>query len=97
MPELLPIRIGLGNQPAADINFQVIAVGAEHGFGKSHRFIATGPTESRFKSHRFCIALRLVEAGGGLGLAEDVHNAVVTDAVARTKIDRKSTRLNSSH
>src|SRR5579871_3589960 len=41
----------------------------------------------RFEDNFLCrIALRFVEARGGLGLAEDIGDAVVTNAIPRTEV-----------
>ena len=49
--------------------------------------VAVGPVECGFEDDLFGgIALRLVEAGGRLGLAEDVGDAVVADAVAGAEV-----------
>jgi len=65
----------------------VFAVGAHDGLGKADRLVAACPVECRFEHNLFCwIALRFVEAGGKLGLAEDVGDAVIADAVAGSEV-----------
>ena len=71
----------------AQIELQVVAVGADDGLGEADGLVAAGPVEGGLQHDLFCgIALRFVEAGGGLGLAEDIGDAVVADAVAGAEV-----------
>ena len=81
------VGIGLGEELAVDVELQMVAVGADYGLGEADVFIAARPVEGWLQHNLFLrIALRLVESGRGLGLAEDVRDAVVADAVARAEV-----------
>ena len=55
--------------------------------GEADGFVAARPVEGGLEHDLFAgIALRFVEAGGGLGLAEDVGDAVIADAVAGAEV-----------
>ena len=75
------------NAGVAEIELEVVAVGADHHLRKTDRLIAARPVEGGFEDDLFRgIALRLVEAGGGFVLAEDVGDTVVAEAVARAEV-----------
>src|SRR5258708_11606346 len=76
------VRIHFSHELAGNIKFQVIAIRTDDRFGESNGFITAGPVERGLEDHFFRrIALRLIEAGGGLGFAENVGYAVIADAV----------------
>src|ERR1700740_1781720 len=65
----------------------MIAVGTDDRFGKARGLIAVGPMERRFENNLLRrIALRFVESRSRLGLAEDIGNTVIADAVARAEV-----------
>ena len=65
----------------------MVAIRTNDGFGEADGFIAASPVESGLEDHFFLgITLRFVEAGGGLGFAENVGDAVIADAVAGAEI-----------
>src|SRR5258707_1203294 len=65
----------------------MIAVGTNDRFGEASRLIAVGPVKRGLENNLLrWIALRLVESCRGLGLAKDVGNTVIADAVARAEV-----------
>ena len=71
----------------AHIELEVITVRADDGLGEAGGFVGVGPVEGWLEDDLFGgIALRFVEAGSGLGLAEDVSDAVVADTVAGAEV-----------
>src|SRR5207247_10374693 len=81
------VRIGLCDELIRNVKFQVVAIRTNDGFGEADGFIAASPVESGLEDHFFLgITLRFVEAGGGLGFAENVGGAVIADAVAGAEI-----------
>src|ERR1700760_3613003 len=91
MLELLTIRIGLGELLPLTIVFdkqlQVIAIRADHCDCELGGFVTGCPVERGLENNLFFgVTLRLVESRRWLWLAEDIANAVIADAVARTEI-----------
>ena len=87
MWKLLAVGIGLGHQAARYVELEVIAVGGDQGIGEAPVLIAARPVEGWHEDDLFFrVALRAIETGGRLGLAEDVSNAVIADAVAGAEV-----------
>ena len=91
MRELLAVRVGFGELleafAAVEEELDVIAVRADEGHGEAGVFVVARPVECGLEDDLlFGVALRFVEAGGGLGLAEDVGDAVITDAIAAAEV-----------
>ena len=75
------------HQLVRNVEFQMIAIRTDDGLGEADGFIAAGPMEGRLEDDFFFgIALGLVKAGGGLGFAENVGDAVIADAVAGAEV-----------
>src|SRR4249919_2085835 len=69
------------------MKLQVVAIGANNGFGEADGFVATCPVEGGFEDNFFGgIALRFVKTGGGLGFAENIGDAVIADAIAGAEV-----------
>ena len=85
--KLLPIRIHFRHHFAGNVNLQMVAVGADNRFRESDRLVAACPMEGGLQ-HNFILrlALRLVEPGSRLRLAEHIGDAVVANAVARSEV-----------
>ena len=84
------LAVGLGalGRKVAHLQFHVVAVG-QHDQGQHFAavFFAPGPVGHGLQHHLLSrVALAGVAPGGELGFAEDVHHAVVADAVARTEV-----------
>ena len=86
--KITPVGIDLRDQFVIDIELEMVAVGADHSGVESDRFIPARPAEGGFQ-HNFLprVALRFVKTRGGLGLAENVSHAVVTNAVAGAEVE----------
>jgi hypothetical protein len=93
--EFFAVGIGFGEEfpgifvvaAGTRVQLEVIAVGADDGFGESDGLIAARPVEGRLEYDFFgWIALRFVETAGGLELAKDVGDAVVADAIAGSEV-----------
>src|SRR6185312_1322455 len=71
----------------AEIELQMIAVGADDRLGKAYRLISARPMECGFEYDLFSrVALRFIEARRGLGFAEHIGNAVVADAISGAEV-----------
>jgi hypothetical protein len=80
-----PLRRGTGSR--SHIELEVITVRADDGLGEEERLVAARPMEGRLEHDLLLrLALRLIEAGGELGFAKDVGDAVITDSVARAEV-----------
>src|SRR5215472_6332347 len=86
--ELGAIGVGFGDQLFADVELDVVAVGAHYRVGERIGEVAPcRPDEAGFQHNFFTrITLRCVKAGRGLGQTEDVAHTVEADAVAGTEV-----------
>src|ERR1700733_14968388 len=72
---------------AAGKKLQMVTVRTHHRLGEPGRLITVRPVKRRLQDDLLCrITLRFVKTRCRLGLAKDVRDPVVADAVARTKI-----------
>ena len=87
MGKFLFVRIGFGDEFIRDKKFEVITVGENNGLGEADGFVATSPVESGLENNFIRrLALGLIKTRSSFGLAENVGDAVIADAVAAAKI-----------
>lgn len=89
--KLLAIGISFADQALAfgvlDEELEVVAVGGDHRGGEAYRLVIARPVEGGLEDDLFGgFAHGFIEACGGLRSAEDVHDAVVADAVAGAEV-----------
>ena len=66
---------------------QMIAVRTDDSGGEAGVLVVTRPVIRRFEHNLLVgIALRFVETGSGLRLAENIRNSVIADAIAAAEI-----------
>ena len=87
MRELLAVWIDFRDERAVNIKLEMIAIGADHRLRESDGCVSPRPVKRGFQHDLVGgIALRFVESGGGLWIAENIGDAVIADSVAGAEI-----------
>src|SRR5688572_32038809 len=87
MRKLFAIRIEFRYQAVCHIDFHVLTIGTDHCNSEGLVSIPARPVKSGFEDDLlFRVALRFVKPRGRLRNTEDIADAVIANAIARTEI-----------
>src|SRR5687767_10824146 len=87
MGKFFPIRIDFSYQAICHIDFHVFTIGTDHRNSEGLVSIPTRPVKRGFQHDLLAwVTLRFVKSGRRFWNAEDIADAVITNAVTRTEI-----------